>query len=280
MVCAASTLVILATSLLPAVTVQAEDIGVCTDASCASDCPLNVMANHEPECWTYNVDELDNKGFELNPSGGYVIYLDIPQPGDNCQHIIGSGAGCGAVVGRYYNAICTRQTWTTTMSFGYCCGDNCGGNSQLQKRDCTGFNAEDQFDIIGDSESVSNRVIGPAQVNIEKSVSTSRTTTFSSSAGDPYGVISVEVGFEFEESVETSLTYVFEVLEGQVGYIGWSPTMSCVRGTLTGCGDAGDQTGQACTPKKDSSGEVIGQYDFVTTSRVVKEGKRPVEFTS
>ncbi|KAL2798469.1 hypothetical protein BJX66DRAFT_334170 [Aspergillus keveii] len=286
---ASSTLAVLATTLLSALSTHAEQIPICTDASCAGDCPLNLEAYLSPDCLILETGELDNKGYELNPAGGYIAYFDIPQPASGCQYIIGSGAGCGAVVGRYSNAICTRQAWTTTLSFSYCCGD-CGGagdkvqgtpvEPKLIKRDCSSFSKEDQYEITGPSHSVSNPVTGPADVQISTTVESSRTTSFSSSIGDPWGIISATVGVEFEESVSTTLSYTFQVLEGQTGYIAWSPTMTCVRGTLSGCDGLSDENGQACTPKKDSNGEVVGQYNFVSSSRKeAGQRKRAVPFT-
>jgi hypothetical protein len=65
-----------------------------------------------------------------------------------------------------------------------------------------------------------------------------------------------------------------------MGYIAWSPTMTWVRGTLSGCDGASDESGQACTPKKDSNGEVVGQYNFVSSSREeAGQRKRAVPFT-
>jgi hypothetical protein len=105
-------------------------------------------------------------------------------------------------------------------------------------------------------------------VQIQKTVTTGRSSSFSVSVGDPYGVASASTGITFEESTSTALSYTFQVLEGQTGYVAWTPLVTCVDGTLSGCDGAADESGVLCTPKKDSNGEVAGQYTFVSSSRV------------
>ncbi|KAL4876760.1 hypothetical protein BJY04DRAFT_222768 [Aspergillus karnatakaensis] len=282
----ASVIAAVATTVLSATVVKADQIGLCTDASCNSNCPLYTDTLDSPDCGRLLPEAFDNNGYELNPAGGYVVYLDIPQPESDCQYIIGSGAGCGAVVGRYKNGICARQPITVGLSFSKCCGD-CGDYERVpapakinSKRDCDTFTASNgPYEIVGPSQYVgAGPHTGPGEITIDETVTTGWTTSFSASVGDPFGIISVETGISFEESISTSLTYTFTLLEGQVGYVAWSPLMECVDGTLSNCDDgASDETGQACTPKKDGNGEVVGQYNLVSTSKV--PGKRAVSFS-
>ncbi|KAL4870684.1 hypothetical protein BDV12DRAFT_48417 [Aspergillus spectabilis] len=281
----ASVLASLATTLLSAVGTKAGNIGFCTDASCGS-CPVYHDTLDYPNCWVVPVSNLDNKGYELNPAGGYIVYLDIPQPDPGCVHVIGAGQDCGVTVGRYENAICIRQAWTTTLSFSQCCGE-CGGlgakiegtpvaanlleSRSVAKRDCSTWTSSGgPEDGYGSNQVVSNPVTGPADVQISKTVTIGRSSSFSVSVGDPYGIASASTGITFEESTSTALSYTFQVLEGQSGYVAWTPLVTCVDGTLSGCDGAADESGRLCTPKKDSDGKVIGQYNFVSTSRVAR----------
>ncbi|KAL4885993.1 hypothetical protein BJY04DRAFT_214185 [Aspergillus karnatakaensis] len=273
-------------TVLSVIGTNAANIGFCTDASCSSSCPLYHDTLDYPNCWSVPVDNLDNKGYELNPAGGYIVYLDVPQPESGCAFIIGSGIDCGVAVGRFENAICVRQAWTTTLTLTHCCGE-CGGvgaslngipvegnlleSRSVAKRDCsTWTTTEAAHDSYGSNQAVSNVVTGPADVQISKTVTTGRSSSFSLSVGDPYGVASASTGITFEESTSTALSYTFQVLEGQTGYIAWTPLVSCVDGTLSGCDGASDETGTLCTPKKDSDGNVVGQYTFVSSARVAK----------
>jgi hypothetical protein len=58
---ASSTLAVLATTLLSALSTHAEQIPICTDASCAGNCPLNLEAYLSPDCLILETGELDNK---------------------------------------------------------------------------------------------------------------------------------------------------------------------------------------------------------------------------
>jgi hypothetical protein len=77
--------------------------------------------------------------------------MNIPQPPSGCQYIVGTGGGCGAIVGRFNNAVCVRQPVTTSISLSKCCGD-CDPDEKLApanwstraaapvvKRDCDTF---------------------------------------------------------------------------------------------------------------------------------------------
>jgi hypothetical protein len=123
------------------------------------------------------------------------------------------------------------------------------------------------FQSIGFATDVTGRVRGPAERTIEHSHTSDRTTTFSSSIGDPFDVISLSTGFEFTEEQTYSLPTAFTVTEGQIGYVGYTPYLNCVEGILSGRDGAADETGRACTPDIGTDGKPIGEYAFVSTSR-------------
>jgi hypothetical protein len=127
----------------------------------------------------------------------------------------------------------------------------------------------DPYEALGGSLKVSDTEVGPGHIDVSKAVEIGRTTTFSASVGDPYGIISASIGVDFSESKSTSLTYSLDITEGQTGYVAWAPTMTCYRGTLSNCDDGAEEAGEACNPKADSNGNVVGTYSFVTTSKEV-----------
>jgi hypothetical protein len=92
-----------------------------------------------------------------------------------------------------------------------------------------------------------------------------RTTTFGASVGDPFGIVTASTQISFEETAGQSTTYKFTLKEGQCGHINWTPFFDCIKGTLTGCGEGGDQTGEVCTAKRLGSGDIDGAYTFVVT---------------
>ncbi|KAL4877982.1 hypothetical protein BJY04DRAFT_196811 [Aspergillus karnatakaensis] len=290
-----SVLVTLAVSLFSAVS-GANDINVCKEGSCG-DCPLIVWTDPSPECAIFEKPSFDNAGYEVLPSGGYALYLDIPQPEDSCAYIVGGsatpGVSCGPIIGRYFNAVCTRVAISSPISLSYCCGD-CNpeearvipGNLTTRaipaaKRDCDTFTQDGSaYETVGASLKVSDDEVGPGHIDVSKSVEVGRSTTFSASIGDPYGIISETLGVDFSESESTSLTYSLDISEGQNGYVAWAATMTCYRGTLSNCDDGVEETGEACTPKKDSDGNAVGVYTFVSTSKEVPpaDAKRGMRF--
>ncbi|KAL3463521.1 hypothetical protein BJX64DRAFT_287269 [Aspergillus heterothallicus] len=282
----------LATTVFSALT-RAASLSVCKDATCGGDCPFTVDVLNSPDCSIVYRDQFNDLGYSTVDAGGYALYINIPQPESGQQWIIGSGAGCGAIVGRYENSACVRQPITSSLSFSLChedcagAGDKVIGGSALSanvtkrataKRDCDTFTQDGgTYEVIGESHSISDTLVGPGSFNVGKEVSTSTTTSFSASVGDPFGIISESVGFDFTKSDSESLSYTIELSEGQVGYVAWSPTMTCVSGTLSNCEDASDEQGQVCTAKKADDGHVPGQYNFVSTGG---SAKRSVKFRS
>jgi hypothetical protein len=113
---------------------------------------------------------------------------------------------------------------------------------------------------------VTGPVRGPAELTIEWTNTVGQSTSFSASVGDPYGIISATIGMEFHQEQSFSISRAFTVSEGQVGYVGYTQYMTCVDGTLSGCGGA-DETGYACTPELGTDGTPLGEYAFVSTSR-------------
>jgi hypothetical protein len=95
--------------------------------------------------------------------------------------------------------------------------------------------------------------------------SVTRTTTFGASVGDPFGIVTVSTQISFEETAAQSSTYKFTPKDGQCGHINWTPFFDCIKGTMTDCGETGDQTGEVCTAKRLGSGDIDGAYTFVVT---------------
>jgi hypothetical protein len=121
--------------------------------------------------------------------------------------------------------------------------------------------------VLGFTTDKTGPVRGPAELTIEWTNTVGQTASFSASVGDPFGIISATVGIEFTQEQSYSISRTFEVLEGQVGYVGYTPYLTCVDGTLRGCDGAADESGQACTPELGTDGNPIGEYAFVSTSR-------------
>ncbi|KAL4874963.1 hypothetical protein BJY04DRAFT_224477 [Aspergillus karnatakaensis] len=292
-----SALAILAASLVSAIgaNAQATDIYTCKDASCtgtAGNCFTTFEEGTGGVCTQFDKSSFDGNGFPLNEAGGYDVYFNIPQAETGCQHIVYTGSSvnnCGIVAGTFTQPTCARIAVNSMMAMEYCCGDGCAqqGNrvaaagilpnvTSVHKRDCSSFTTrQGPYTKDGGAQSVSDPVSGPAQVAISASVTVGRSTTFSASVGDPYGIVSASTGVEFSESVTNELSYTFEVLEGQTGYVAWTPQLTCVEGVLSGCDSGSDTSGEVCGPRTGSDGAVVGQYSFVLSSRTAaKEGER------
>jgi hypothetical protein len=95
--------------------------------------------------------------------------------------------------------------------------------------------------------------------------SVSRTTTFGASVGDPFGIVSASTEFSFEETASQSTTFTFKPKQGQCGHISWTPFFDCIKGTITGDCEGGDQSGETCTAKRIGNGDIDGSYNFVVT---------------
>jgi hypothetical protein len=137
----------------------------------------------------------------------------------------------------------------------------------VEKRDCDKFIQDGgEYTTVGSqSFRISQDFCGPdAGVTYTESVSVSHTTSFSSTVGDPFGIVSASVGFETTEETSSEVSYMFQAGEGQCGYVAFTPYYVCVKGSIEGC-DAGPQSGNVCTPKLKSDGKPDGISAFVST---------------
>ena len=81
----------------------------------------------------------------------------------------------------------------------------------LRKRDCDSFEQLRTYTKSGDTRQISDVAQGPADVSSGGTQEVSTTTSFSSTVGDPFGIVSVTVGFEFSEATSTTLEYTMSV---------------------------------------------------------------------
>ncbi|KAI8260163.1 hypothetical protein K4K53_002436 [Colletotrichum sp. SAR 10_77] len=138
---------------------------------------------------------------------------------------------------------------------------------------CTGFKSKsyqangEPYLTTFDTQIVSGSV--PAEetdrtITITYDQSVSRTTSFSASLGDPFGVVSVSVGFEFSDSESKGFQTELTVYAGETGRVGFTPVYRCTKGTLETC--SGDRTSEehTCTPWI-LNGIVQGDYRVVQT---------------
>ncbi|KAI1809062.1 hypothetical protein GGS20DRAFT_581012 [Poronia punctata] len=92
-------------------------------------------------------------------------------------------------------------------------------------------------------------------------------TSFSLTVGDPFGVISASVGFEFSDSTSTGVQYDFPVPPNQSGIIYFTPVFKCTRGTIKTCDGETLPEGESCTPYKNGGGQQEGEYTLVGVGR-------------
>ena len=81
----------------------------------------------------------------------------------------------------------------------------------LRKRGCDSFEQLRTYTRSGDTRQISDVQQGPADVSSGGTQEVSTTTSFSSTVGDPFGIASVTVGFEFSEATSTTLEYTMTV---------------------------------------------------------------------
>lgn len=143
---------------------------------------------------------------------------------------------------------------------------------RLESRQCSGF--RDPYEPNGDSylttkdtQIVSGSVSAgeeDAQVTITYDETVSRSTGFSLSVGDPWGIMTATTSFEFTNSERKGVTVQVTVPAGTSGRVGFTPVYRCTRGTLGTC-DGGRTTEQeSCTPYI-QNGVVQGDYQVVQT---------------
>lgn len=119
-----------------------------------------------------------------------------------------------------------------------------------------------------DTVIVANGILAQTEaysIAVKYDQSVSKTTSFSVSVGDPFGVISATVGFEFTEQTTTGFETQVPIPANQAGRVGWTPVFQCTSGTLKDC--SGNQTpvGESCTPYMTAEGFVHGDYSVVQT---------------
>ncbi|SPO42329.1 uncharacterized protein PSANT_00012 [Moesziomyces antarcticus] len=153
-------------------------------------------------------------------------------------------------------------------------GENSSSNSNsvkrdlLRKRNCDSFEQLRTYTRSGDTRQISDVQEGPADVSSGGTQEVSTTTSFSSSVGDPFGIASVTVGFDFAEATSTTLEYTMSVPAGVSASIGWTPILQCVEGRMDRCDDeAGNgSVGEVCTPQLDANGNAIGERSLIYSS--------------
>ncbi|KAF9870742.1 hypothetical protein CkaCkLH20_11844 [Colletotrichum karsti] len=134
------------------------------------------------------------------------------------------------------------------------------------KKDSYAANGEPYLTTF-DTQIVSGSV--PAEeedrtITITYDQSVSRSTTFSASLGDPWGIVSVSVGFEFSDSNSKGFQTELTVYAGETGRVGFTPVYHCTKGTLETCKGERTSEGETCTPWI-LNGVVQGDYRVIQT---------------
>lgn len=92
----------------------------------------------------------------------------------------------------------------------------------------------------------------------------SESTSFDLSIGDPWGIISMSVGFEFSTSESKGFQTEMTVYAGESGRIGFTPVYRCTKGSLETCKNGRTDSKESCTPWV-LDGIVQGDYRVVQT---------------
>ncbi|KAH8757181.1 hypothetical protein F5883DRAFT_607120 [Diaporthe sp. PMI_573] len=94
--------------------------------------------------------------------------------------------------------------------------------------------------------------VGPftqdTEIDVTYDQSISRSTSFDVSLGDPFGIISLSVGVEFQDSESEGFTIKVPVPARQQGVVGFTPVYQCTSGTLESCDGVRTDPGETCTP--------------------------------
>ena len=120
----------------------------------------------------------------------------------------------------------------------------------LFKRDCDFEETESRYTKLAD---YSEYVAGPFSCpqggtctqEISEEYSTSRSISIESSVSDPFGIISVSLGVEFEESFTHSISQSFQFPESSTGYVSSTPVLECWKGRWSSC-DEDDGEFEVC----------------------------------
>ncbi|KAL8837332.1 MAG: hypothetical protein Q9205_007387 [Flavoplaca limonia] len=109
----------------------------CIEAPCDQEdrekCPaaITTSGNGHPACKVFETATVLGVGdFEASDGGATEAFLSINQPDEGCKIILKSPAstsaqGCGAVVGTFGEAVCTKVTLKETFMVEHCCDENC-----------------------------------------------------------------------------------------------------------------------------------------------------------
>ncbi|KAL9939935.1 hypothetical protein V8E36_000640 [Tilletia maclaganii] len=122
-----------------------------------------------------------------------------------------------------------------------------GQRSAIVRRACTGFNEIERFTTIGTTATVT-RSSSRRGLTVRWPLWRDLSSINETIVGNPYDIVASTASFTTVESATLSLSYVLELSRGQTATASWTPVLSCISGTFTGCGTAGDQEGRISTP--------------------------------
>ncbi|KAK0670957.1 hypothetical protein QBC41DRAFT_363687 [Cercophora samala] len=100
-------------------------------------------------------------------------------------------------------------------------------------------------------------------IEVRHSRSVEARTTFSVSVGDPLGIVSVSVGFEFATTETQEITYPLLVPAGVSGTAGFTPVYICTKGTLRDCDGNTTSEEESCTAWLNDNGDIQGDWQVV-----------------
>ncbi|KAK8062317.1 hypothetical protein PG997_014414 [Apiospora hydei] len=281
-----------------------QDVTWCKDDKCSDcPSGLASSGPGWPECVVYDSNVVfGGQGFDEDVAGKlrYRVYGDFKEPcgGASGNFMIRSPAsisavGCGNLVYSTQKAQCSGSiTLEDTFMVQFCCGaGDCdaahvpagkrGDDLMLSGGGSSGGGVYLQFPngtmieplAVGTppppTSFATRRAAAAAAIEARacegyKEGSASTSTTFEASVGDALGIISVSVGFTFENSTSDAQSIAIAVPAGQSGYIGWTPIYRCTKGSLETCDDVRTGSKESCTPYV-SDGVIRGDYLFVQT---------------
>lgn len=99
-------------------------------------------------------------------------------------------------------------------------------------------------------------------VTITYDQTVSKTTTFSLSIGDPWGILTASTGLEFTEAEKKGFSHELPVPAGQQGLVGFTPYFICTSGSIETC-DSVKNEGESCAPVLLENGSALGDYTLV-----------------
>jgi hypothetical protein len=141
---------------------------------------------------------------------------------------------------------------------------------RLESRGCDGY--QDPYEANGeaylttkDTQIVSASVAATEEertISITYDQSVSKTTGFSLSVGDPFGIVSASTNIEFTNEERKGFTVDVPVPAGVSGRVGFTPVYRCTKGTLGTCDGGRTVEQESCTPYV-QNGVVQGDYQIV-----------------